>query len=114
MAQRKEKQPFDFPSSGSFFKNPVTKNQSLIKEYEEDTGNKAKDNIVPAGYIIESLGLKGKKIGGAMVSQAHGNFLMNAGKAKAEDFIILAAIIKTRVRNKFGIQLKEEVEMVGF
>ena len=49
-----------------------------------------------------------------MVSRAHGNFLMNAEKAKAKDFIILAAIIKTRVRNKFGIQLKEEVEMVGF
>jgi len=112
--QRKEKQPFDFSSSGSFFKNPLAKNEKLIKEFERDTEQKAKDKVVPAGYLIDRLGLRGKKIGGAMVSQAHGNFLVNTGNAKAEDFIILAAIIKTRARNKFGIQLKEEVQMVGF
>ncbi len=114
LASRKEKQPFDFPSSGSFFKNPLIKSKKLLEEYKSDTGNEAKDDIVPAGYLVERVGLKGKKIGGAMVSQAHGNFLVNAGNAKAEDFIILAAVIKTRVRNKFGVQLKEEVEMVGF
>ncbi|OGI37497.1 MAG: hypothetical protein A2612_05145 [Candidatus Moranbacteria bacterium RIFOXYD1_FULL_44_12] len=86
----------------------------MLEEFEKDTGDKAKNNVIPAGYLIDRLGLRGKKIGGAMVSQAHGNFLVNSGKAKAEDFIILAAIIKSRVRNKFGIQLKEEVQMVGF
>ena len=85
-----------------------------MKQYKEDTGGEAKDNIIPAGYLIDRLGMRGKKIGGAMVSKVHGNFLVNIGGAKAEDFIILAAVIKTRVRNKFGIQLKEEVQMVGF
>lgn len=114
LAARKEKQPFYFPSSGSFFKNPIVKNRKIVEEYKRDTGNKSEKGVIPAGYIIEALGLKGKKIGGAQVSDKHANFIMNTGKAKAEDFIILAAIIKTRVRNKFGIQLKEEVQMVGF
>jgi UDP-N-acetylmuramate dehydrogenase len=112
--QRKEAQPFDFPSSGSFFKNPICKNKELIEEYKKDTGKEAKDEVIPAGYIIDVLGLRGKKIGGAMVSQHHGNFLVNTGKATSEDFIILAAIIKTRVRNEYGIQLQEEVQRVGF
>ena len=121
LKQRNALQPTDFPSSGSFFKNPclagrqaVVENKKLIEEYEKDTGNKIEGGIIPAGYLIDALGLRGKKIGGAMVSEKHGNFLVNAGNAKAEDFIILAAVIKTRVRNKFSIQLKEEVQMVGF
>jgi len=112
--QRKEVQPFDFPSSGSFFKNPICKNKELIEEYKKDTGEEAKDKVIPAGYIIDVLGLRGKKIGGAMVSQHHGNFLVNAGGATAEDMVVLISLIKHRVRNKFGIQLQEEVQMVGF
>ncbi len=112
--QRKEAQPFDFPSSGSFFKNPRTENNKLIGEFESDTGQKVEKGIIPAGYLIDQADLRGKKIGGAMVSQNHGNFLVNAGDAKAEDFMILIALIKTRVRNKFGIQLREEVQYVGF
>ncbi|HBB37518.1 MAG: UDP-N-acetylenolpyruvoylglucosamine reductase [Candidatus Moranbacteria bacterium GW2011_GWC1_45_18] len=125
LAQRKEKQPMDFPSSGSFFANPTIKDQKVISEFERETNTKVKDNKnlyqnsgsevkIPAAYLIEEAGLKGKKIGGAQVSEKHANFLVNAGNAKAEDFIILAAVIKTRVRNKFGIQLREEVQMVGF
>ena len=124
LAKRREKQPLDFPSAGSFFKNPrlhqgfsgqsAAKSRELIEKFEKDTGEKARNNTIPAGYIIEALGLKGKKIGGAMVSHKHANFLVNTGNAKAEDFVILAAIIKTRARNRFGIQLKEEVQMIGF
>ncbi|MDI6778125.1 MAG: UDP-N-acetylmuramate dehydrogenase [Patescibacteria group bacterium] len=113
LEKRKKLQPA-IPCPGSFFKNPVAKNRKLIEEYEKDTGNKAKDNVIPAGYVIETLGLKGKKIGGAMVSDRHANFIVNTGKATAENIVILAAIIKTKVRNKFGIQLQEEVQMVGF
>ena len=121
LESRKQKQPIDFPSSGSFFKNPrliggqaVAKNKDLIKQFEIDTGKKLKDDEIPAGYILDRAGLREKRIGGAMVSEKHANFLMNAGKTKTEDFIILAAVIKTKVRNKFGLQLKEEVEMAGF
>ena len=114
LAKRKKKQPTDFPSPGSFFKNPIAKDKKLVEQYETDTGNKIRDGRIPAPWLIEEAGLKGKKIGSAMVSEKHANFIVNTGKATAEDVIMLAAIIKTRVRNKFGIQLKEEVEMVGF
>ena len=104
----------DFSSAGSFFKNPVTKDKNLIKQFETDTGQKVRDDKIPAPWLIEEAGLKGKKIGGAMVSEKHANFIVNTGDATAENVIMLAAIIKTKVRNKFGIQLEEEVQMVGF
>jgi len=114
LAKRKEKQPMGFPSPGSFFKNPVVKDKKLIRQFEADTDQKIRDKKIPAPYLIEEAGLKGKKIGGAMVSDKHANFIVNRRNATAEDVIILAAIIKTRVRNKFGIQLQEEVQMIGF
>ena len=114
LAKRKEKQPMEFPSPGSFFKNPIAKDKKLIQQFETDTGQKLKDNKIPTPWLIEEVGLKGKKIGGAMVSEKHANFIVNTGNATAEDIVVLAAIIKTKVRNKFGIQLQEEVQMVGF
>ena len=114
LKKRKQKQPLNFPSAGSFFRNPAVKDKKLIKEFERDTRQKIIGDKIPAGYLIEALGLKGKKIGGAMVSQSHGNFIVNAGNAKAEDVVILASLIKQKVRNRFGIQLLEEVQYVGF
>jgi UDP-N-acetylmuramate dehydrogenase len=114
LAKRKEKQPMDFPSPGSFFKNPVVKNKKLIREFEIDTGQKIKDKKIPAPYLIERAELKGKKIGGAMVSEKHANFIVNTGKATADNVLTLVAMAKTRVRNKYGIQLEEEVQYVGF
>lgn len=113
LEKRRKSQP-EYPTPGSFFKNPVTKDKKLIERFEADTGVKLKDNKIPAGYLIEEAGLKGKKIGGAMVNEKHANFIVNTGKATAEDVVTLAAVVKTRVRNKFSIQLKEEVEYVGF
>jgi UDP-N-acetylmuramate dehydrogenase len=125
LVQRKEKQPMDFPSSGSFFANPATRDQKVINDFEKDTGLKTKENKnlyqdtgseikIPVAWLIEECGLKGKKIGGAMVSEKHANFILNTGNATAENFVMLAAIIKTKVRNKFGVQLQEEVQMIGF
>jgi len=111
---RKEKQPMGFPSAGSFFKNPETDSQDLIRQFETDAGQKTGDSKIPAVWLIDEAGLKGEKIGGAMVSEKQANFIVNTGGATAEDIITLAAVIKTRVRDKFGIQLEEEVQMVGF
>ncbi|NOQ68062.1 UDP-N-acetylmuramate dehydrogenase [Patescibacteria group bacterium] len=114
---RKEKQPLEYPSAGSVFKNPVVDDKrlaELIKEYPE-IQNIAKNNIIPAGWLIEQIeGLKGKKIGGAMISEKHCNFIVNFNNAKAEDIIILISLIKQKVRSHFGIQLEEEIEYVGF
>jgi len=91
--KRQESQPYDLPSAGCIFKNP--KNKS-------------------AGQLIEQAGLKGQKIGQAMVSPKHANFIVNTGSATAEQVIMLISLIKQKVRVKFAIQLQEEIEMVGF
>jgi len=117
LKSRKEKQPLEYPSAGSVFKNPSVDDErlkKLIKEYPE-LNNIAKNNIIPVGWLIGQIdGLKNKKIGGAIISEKHCNFIVNTRNAKAEDVVILISLIKQKVRNRFGIQLKEEVEYVGF
>lgn len=108
------KQPYDMPSAGSFFQNPKVENQELMSKFEKDIGAKSLRGEVAAGWLIDQLDLRGKKIGGAMVSEKHCNFIVNAGGAKAEDIIILVSYIKQKVRTKFGVQLVEEVQYVGF
>ncbi len=122
---RKEKQPIEYPSAGSFFKNIKLNNlegeerKRIIEIVQRNLSKADFDFInsidaIPIGLLIDKLGLKGKKIGGAEVSTKHGNFLINTGKAKAEDVIILASIIKQKIRQKLGIQLYEEIEYIGF
>ena len=100
-------------SSGSFFKNPEA-NDEMITDFERETGNKADGKKIPAAYLIEKVGLKGKKIGGAQVSEKHANFVVNLGQAKAEDIVMLASFVKMKVRDELGVQLREEVQYVGF
>lgn len=88
---RLQKQPFGF-SAGSFFKNPSLEN--------------------PAGKLIEEAGLKGFKIGGAQVSEKHANFLINTGEATSKEMRDLIAHIKSTVKEKFNIDLIEEVQII--
>lgn len=67
-----------------------------------------------AGYLIDKAGLKGKRIGDAMISDVHANFILNIGKATADDVIALVKLIKEEVYKKFGVQLHLEVRNVGF
>lgn len=80
------------PSAGCCFKNPAT---------------------IPAGKLIEELGLKGERIGGAMVSLEHGNFIVNDGTATARDVLDLIALVQQRAQAERGIELHTEVEIVG-
>jgi UDP-N-acetylenolpyruvoylglucosamine reductase len=80
------------PSAGCIFKNPVS---------------------CPAGKLIDELGLKGARVGGAVVSVEHGNFIVNDGPATAHDFLELIAVIKARARDERGIELQTELEMIG-
>jgi UDP-N-acetylmuramate dehydrogenase len=89
---RKRKQPLDYPSAGSVFKNP--------KEG-------------PAGKWIEEAGLKGFRIGQAMVSHRHANFIINLGKAKAEEVIRLMEWVEKKIYDEKGISLEREVKVVG-
>jgi len=101
-------------SAGSFFMNPVVSDEKIRNEFRLDTGVEPNSESLPAGWIIEHAGLRGKKIGGAMVSEQHGNFIINTGNATAEDIVMLASIIKQKVRGRYNVQLMEEVSYVGF
>lgn len=92
LEQRKRKQPLDYPSAGSIFKNP---------------------REGPAAKWIEEAGLKGLRMGQAMVSERHANFIVNLGKAKAEEVIRLMETVEQEVCQKEGIRLEREVRVVG-
>ncbi len=79
-------------SAGCIFKNPGT---------------------VPAGKLIDELGLKGTRVGGAMVSQEHANFIVNDGGASARDVLDLIEVIRAKARSERGVELETEVEITG-
>ncbi|MDD5566859.1 MAG: UDP-N-acetylmuramate dehydrogenase [Patescibacteria group bacterium] len=93
MKQRTAKQDYSIPSAGCVFINPL--------------GN-------PAARLIDELGLKGARIGDAQISSTHANFIINAGQAKASEVVKLIALIKEKVKEKYGIELREEIQLVGF
>ncbi|MCX6738301.1 MAG: hypothetical protein NTY11_02715, partial [Candidatus Parcubacteria bacterium] len=101
---RVEHHPLNYPSAGSVFKNPEA-TEKIIKDYPEIV----KNGIVPAGFLIEQAGLKGKVIGGAQISEKHCNFIINLGNATAKDILELIKIVKENVENKFKINLEEEI-----
>lgn len=113
IAKRFQKQPSN-PSAGSFFKNPIITEPKIIEKFEHDMEMKMQGRKLPAGWFIDDLGFKGKKIGGAQVSEKHANFIINTGEASAEDIIILSSFLKQKVRDNYGVQLEEEVSRIGF
>lgn len=116
LENRKLKQPLEYPNVGSIFKNPTLTEEQKNKLSQRcpQFENVCKNDIVPAGWLIEQSGLKGKKIGGVMISEKHANFIVNTDEGSAEEVVILISLIKQKVRIKFGIQLHEEIEYVGF
>ncbi len=109
-AQRRAKQPYA-PSAGSFFKNVV--DPDLAQTLPGLSPGMRNAGVVPAGFLSEACGLKGLREGGAEVSEKHANFLVNAGGATASDLRRLAARVKIAVRDRFGVELEEEVLYVG-
>lgn len=95
----------DKPSAGCIFQNI-----SLSEAIKASTPN----GITSAGYLIEKAGLKGKRIGDAIVSKTHANFILNMGKAKAEEVEKLIEEVKTEVFKKFGVKLSLEIQVIGF
>ncbi len=104
-------------SAGSTFKNIVLSKEKINKfreKFPQLPVEFVNNCTIPAAWLIDQCGLKGKKIGGAMVSEIHAGKITNIGGATAEDVIILISIIKQKVRNKFSLQLTEEIEFLGF
>jgi len=67
-----------------------------------------------AGILIDQCGLRGKRLGQAQISPQHANFIVNLGGAKAEEVVRLIKLAKKEVKKKFGLNLKEEIQLVGF
>jgi UDP-N-acetylmuramate dehydrogenase len=102
LAYRKRTQPLDTPSAGCIFQNP---------QRERDT---VPDGIPwSAGALVDRAGLKGAAIGGARVSPTHGNFIVNEGSASAADIRRLIEHCKQQVRERFGVELREEIVYLG-
>jgi UDP-N-acetylmuramate dehydrogenase len=92
LERRKKEQPSGLPSAGSIFKNPPN-------DY--------------AGRLIELVGLKGKKIGGAMISPKHANWIVNTGGATARDILSLMELARETVMKETGIKLEPEIKIAG-
>ena len=92
MARRKDKQPYDMPSAGSVFKRP----QNGF-----------------AAALIEQCGLKGRRVGGAQVSEKHAGFIVNTGGATCQDVLELISIIQKTVEEQTGTRLECEVRVTG-
>ena len=90
-ARRKEKQPLQYPSAGSFFKRP--------EGYF-------------AGKLIQDAGLKGASVGGAQVSELHAGFIINKGGATTADVIALMKLVQKTVYDKYGVMLQPEVRII--
>jgi len=109
---RKEKQPLEFPSAGSVFKNvPLEK---APKEVREKFRDKIKNKLLPAAVLIEAAGLKGKRVDGAKISEKHANFILNFKNATAEAVLALIMLAKKKVREKFRVELEEEIQLIEF
>jgi UDP-N-acetylenolpyruvoylglucosamine reductase len=87
--------------------------QSQPKESSAGCIFKNPSATVPAGKLIDELGLKGTRRGGAFVSGVHANFIVNDGSATASDVLELIDFIKTRAKTERGVELREEVEIIG-
>ncbi len=101
---RRQTQPLGEASSGCFFKN--------ISEHERARLQLPTTSV---GYLIDKVGLKGYRVGNFTVSKLHANFIINKGEkrqGKTDDLLKLLKIIKERVREKFGVRLKEEVVII--
>ncbi len=93
LKRRVESQPLNYPSAGSVFRNP--------------TG-------MFAGELIEKCGLKGYKLGGAMISDKHANFVINIDNAKAVDVRNLISLAQEKVKKEYNVDLKVEQEFVNW
>lgn len=120
LAKRRAKQP-RLPSCGSAFKNiSLTYDEASALGLDKYTNRMPKNAdeqgdmaILPAGRLIDECGLKGRRIGGAMISQLHANFIVNAGGAKASDFLALANLAQNAVFDKFGVPLQREFVLLS-
>ena len=112
VAEREKRHLQHVRAAGSFFMNPIAPPR-VVAQFETEKQTTARENRVPAGWLIEKVGLKGTRIGGAIASMQHPNYLVNdSGDAKAHEILELSTKIKSAVKAEFDIELHEEVSML--
>lgn len=112
LEKRVQKYPPGIKCPGSFFKNILIKNipsdtQKLIPENRDYYGK------VPAWFFLDEVGIKGQQLGQIKVKENHGNTFINLGNGTAQDFYNLAKIYYLKVKDKFGIELEPEVQLIN-
>lgn len=119
--KRSDEQPLGAQSAGCIFKNyePGSRPVEEVEEkFDAEDRTRLREfwarNRVPAGWLIEKAGMKGFCAGLACVSEKHGNFCLTTPGATADQLIQLISTVKTKVRDRLGIQLEEEVQLLGF
>lgn len=112
VSEREKRHIQNVRAAGSYFANPVVR-EELQKLFKEEKGSESRGGRVPAGWLIEKVGLKGARVGGAVASEQHPNYITNTGNATAADVLALATQIKTTVQEQFDVALAEEVSHIG-
>ena len=110
---REERHPLEYPNAGSVFKNCDFAN--FPEEFKDQVKEKVKTDpfpVVPTAYIISEADLKGLRVGGAQVSEKHPNYIVNTGKATANDVLELISQVKERVKERFGVDLEQEIQYI--
>jgi len=112
LEKRKDGQPLECPSAGCVFKNILinSENQEQVNNINDLPVKFLEYKKIPTAWLIEQAGLKGEKIGDAQVSEKHANFIVNLDKATAKDVVELISEIKTKVKEKFDLELEEEIK----
>lgn len=113
IAYRKERHPLDHPNAGSIFKNVPY--EDIPPSLRKDVTHVVKTDpfpVVPAAFLIAESGGKGEREGNAAVSEKHPNYIINCGGASSHDVRALIGRVKVRVRDAFGVELHEEIEIV--
>jgi len=112
IAERERRHLQNVRAAGSYFMNPRAP-QAIIAQFEKEKETKSREGRVPAGWLIEKVGMKGARQGSAIASEQHPNYIVNEGGANAKDVRDLAYRIKTAVHMKFQIELEEEAADLG-
>lgn len=113
LALRNERQIQNIQSAGSFFMNP-TVHEGIQEQFFAEKGVVAKERRVPAGWLIEKSGFKGECRDAVCTGSRSANYLINTGGATAMSVVEFAREIKMKVLQDFGVELHEEVTLVGF
>lgn len=115
IAYRQNRHPLEYPNIGSIFKNcPLAViTDSVQKRFKTYIKNDPFP-VLPTAVLIADAGLPGKRVGGALISDKHANFIVNTGNATARDVKMLIEQIKKTIKEKFDVDVEEEIQYVGF